>query len=442
MKEFRFPAWVKILIPGLGVKRWAFLFLVSTAALFFGGLALLGEEGARWIYRGALYWFFGRPWLGYLFVILGISGALFGLHRMVRSILRALEPREGGSLAEALYQARILKKAPAVVAVGGGTGLPTVLRGLKHYTANITAVVTMMDSGGSSGRLRDELDVLPPGDVRNCLLALAEDEERLARFLQFRFTEGEGLAGHALGNLLLAGLEQALGSFDLAVEEASRLLSVRGKVLPSTLEKVQLVGEMEDGDEVVGEEALAEDRRKVVRVRLSREAKAYPPVLGAVSEAELIVLGPGSLFTSVIPNLLVEGVSEAIARSGAEKIVVMNLMTQPGETDGFTASDHLRVLSEYVDLGSFHAVVVNTQRPPEEILRRYREEGSDLVVDDLRGRKAYGLRVIRAPLLSVVEIEGKPTIKHDPARLAQVLVNEARCFRRSWTRWFAPTPAP
>ncbi|MGY4707231.1 gluconeogenesis factor YvcK family protein [Candidatus Bipolaricaulota sp. J31] len=436
----RFPPWAKFLLPGLRIKRWALLTLASMGALSFGVICFLGEEGVRWIYRAFLFHVFDRPVLGAIFVILGLSGTTYGMHRLVRSILLALHPRKEGSLVEALYEARILGQAPRVVAVGGGTGLPTVLRGLKHYTANITAVVTMMDTGGSSGRLRTELDVLPPGDVRNCLLALAEDEERLARFLQFRFSYGDGLKGHALGNLLLAGLEQALGSFDLAVEEASRLLSVRGEVLPATLERVQLVGVMEDGGEVVGEERIAADPRRIVRVRLSGRAEAYPPVLEALGAADLIVLGPGSLFTSIIPNLLVEDVAEAIAASPAEKVVVMNLMTQPGETEGFSASDHLRVLAEYVDLGRFHAVVVNTEPPPPDVLARYREEGSEPVRDDLRGPKAMGLRVIRAPLLSVVEIGGKPTVKHDPVKLARVLVEETRAFRRSWTRWFVPGP--
>lgn len=436
----RLPGWVKFLLPGLGVKRWGLLALASLGVLSFGLLCFLGEQGIRWLYRTFLFHLLERPVVGALCMILGLAGASYGIQRLVRSILFALSPRKAGSLAEALYEARILKQAPKVVAIGGGTGLPTVLRGLKHYTANITAVVTMMDTGGSSGRLREELDVLPPGDVRNCLLALAEDEERLARFLQFRFTLGEGLRGHALGNLLLAGLEQALGSFDLAVEEASHLLSVRGQVLPATLEGVQLVGVMEDGEEVVGEEALARDPRRVVRVRLSRTAKAYPPVLEAIEDADLIVLGPGSLFTSIIPNLLVDGIAEAIESSRAEKIVVMNLMTQPGETDGFAASDHLKALSEYVNLARFHAVVVNAESPPPDVLAHYRAEGSEPVRDDLRGPKALGLRVIRAPLLSVVELEGKPTIKHDPMKLARILVEESRAFRRSWTRWFIPAP--
>ncbi|MCD6540330.1 YvcK family protein, partial [Candidatus Bipolaricaulota bacterium] len=201
-----------------------------------------------------------------------------------------------------------------------------------------------------------------------------------------------------------------------------------------------LVGVMEDGGEVVGEESLARDPRRVVRVRLSRPAKAYPPVLRAIAEADLIVLGPGSLFTSIIPNLLVEGIADAIEEAAAEKVVVMNLMTQPGETEGFSASDHLRVLAEYVDLRRFHAVVVNTETPPPHVLERYRSEGSEPVQDDLWGPKIFGLRVIRAPLLSVVELEGKPTIKHDPVKLARVLVEETGAFRRSWTRWFTPGP--
>jgi uncharacterized cofD-like protein len=195
---------------------------------------------------------------------------------------------------------------------------------------------------------------------------------------------------------------------------------------------------MEEGGEVGGEAEIAADPRAIRRVRLSRPARAYERALEAIEAADLITVGPGSLYTSIIPNLLVEGLAEAIAQASGEKIVIMNLMTQPGETDGFSASDHLRVLADYVDLGGFHAVVVNTESPPSEILARYRAEGSVPVVDDLRGPKAMGLRVIRAPLLTVVELEGKPTVKHDPERLGRLLASEARSFKRSWTRWFSP----
>jgi len=436
----KLPSALKFLLPGIGVKRWLFLTLISVAVIAFGVVCLLGKEGMRELYVLVFDRWPGltRPAVGALVLLLGALGVGLGLFKAVRSVLYAVSPGGGGSLGEALYQARVLKSAPRVVALGGGTGLSTLLRALKPYTANLTAVVTVMDTGGSSGRLREELAVLPPGDVRNCLLALAEDEIRMERLFQFRFQNGEGLKGHALGNLVLAALEQATGGFDRAVEEASHFLSVRGEVLPSTLDRVHLVAEMEDGGEVEGEAEIAADPRAIRRVRLSRPARAYQRVLDAIREADLIILGPGSLFTSIIPNLLVEGVAEAIARTPGEKLVVMNLMTQPGETDGFTAHDHLRVLGEYVNLRRFHAVVMNTESPPPEILERYRAEGSVPVVDDLRGPKALGLRVIRAPLLAVVELEGKPTVKHAPEKLGRLLAREARSFKRSWTRWFSP----
>ncbi|MGB9862102.1 MAG: gluconeogenesis factor YvcK family protein, partial [Candidatus Bipolaricaulaceae bacterium] len=320
----------------------------------------------------------------------------------------------------------------------GGTGLSNLLRGIKHYTANLTAVVTVMDTGGSSGRLRRELDVLPPGDVRNCLLALAEDEERMAKFMHYRFTTGEALRGHALGNLLLAGLEEALGGFDRAIEEASYFLSVRGQVLPATLDKVQLVAELADGRIIEGEAEIASDPTPKKKIWLSKPARAYERVLRAIAEADLILIGPGSLYTSILPNLLVEGIAEAINRAQAEKFVIMNLMTEPGETTGYTAYDHLKVLAQYLDLRRFTGVIVNTELPPPEILARYRAEGSEPVSDDLKGAKTFGMRIIRAPLLAVVEMEGKLTVKHDPMKLAKLLTRESRALRHSWTRWFSP----
>ncbi|MBC7318075.1 uridine diphosphate-N-acetylglucosamine-binding protein YvcK [Candidatus Bipolaricaulota bacterium] len=436
----RVPAFLKILLPGMGVKRWFFLSAAGVAILAFGAFCLLGESGARSVYAILSKFLptLWRPAVGAALVAGGLVGVVFGTSMMVRGVLRAVSPKSGGSVAEALYQARILKAAPSVVAVGGGTGLSNLLRGIKAYTANITAVVTVMDTGGSSGRLRQELDVLPPGDVRNCLLALAEDEERMARFMQYRFTAGEGLAGHALGNLLLAGLEEALGGFDRAIEEASHFLSVRGQVLPSTLDSVQLVAELADGRVIEGEARIAADPTPIKRIWLSKPAKAYEKTLKAIEEADVILIGPGSLYTSILPNLLVEGVAEAINKARAEKYVIMNLMTEPGETTGYTASDHLKVLAQYLDLRRFAGVIVNTEPPPPEILARYQAEGSEPVKDDLRGAKTFGLKVIRAPLLAVVEMEGKPTVKHDPVKLAKLISRESRALRHSWTRWFSP----
>ncbi|MEN3009912.1 MAG: uridine diphosphate-N-acetylglucosamine-binding protein YvcK [Candidatus Bipolaricaulaceae bacterium] len=436
----RIPSALKLLLPGLGVKRWFLLAAGGVVLLVFGGLCLLGEGGVRSLYQALVQFLpaLWRPAAGALLVAGGALAVGLGTGLMVRGVLRAVAPKREGSVAEALYQARILKAAPKVVAIGGGTGLSNLLRGVKHYTANLTAVVTVMDTGGSSGRLRRELDVLPPGDVRNCLLALAADEERMAKFLQHRFTAGEGLAGHALGNILLAGLEQATGSFDRAIEEASHFLSVRGQVLPATLDKVQLVAELVDGRTVVGEAEIAADPTPIRRVQLSAPARAYARALQAIEEADVILIGPGSLYTSILPNLLVDGIAAAINRSPAEKFVIMNLMTEPGETLGYTAYDHLKVLAQYLDLRRFTGIIVNTEPPPPEILERYRAEGSEPVKDDLRGGKTFGVRVIRAPLLTVVEMEGKPTVKHDPMKLAKLLTRESRALRHSWTRWFSP----
>lgn len=435
----RVPSVLKLLLPGMGVKRWFLLALGAIALVAFGALCLVGDVGMRSLYALILRHipFLWRPVFGAAVVALGLAGAVVGMGRAVRAILHAVSPRRGGSVAEALYQRRILRAAPHVVAVGGGTGLSTLLRGIKSYTANLTAVVTMMDTGGSSGRLRTGLDVLPPGDVRNCLLALAEDEERMARFMQHRFSSGEGLVGHSLGNILLAGMEQATGGFDRAVEEASRFLSVRGQVIPSTLDRTDLVAEMADGREVVGEAEIAAAHAPIRRIRLAQPAQPYHVALDAIAHADLILLGPGSLYTSTIANLLVDGISDAVGRSPGEKMVIMNLMTEPGETDGFAASDHLRVLAEHVNLRRFHAVMVNNEPPPPQILARYRVEGSEPVRDDLRGAKTFGLRVIRVPLLEIVELEGKPTVKHDPHKLARVLARESRALRHSWTRWFS-----
>jgi uncharacterized cofD-like protein len=422
----------------MGVKRWFLLALGSIGLVAFGALCWVGNEGMRSLYALVLRYFpfLWGPAFGAALVAVGLLGTVVGMAGAVRAILHAVTPRRGGAVAEALYQGRILRAAPRIAAIGGGTGLSTLLRGIKAYTANLTAVVTVMDTGGSSGRLRTELDVLPPGDVRNCLLALAEDEERMARFMQHRFRAGEGLDGHSLGNILLAGMEQATGGFDRAVEEASHFLSVRGKVVPSTLDRTDLVAEL-DGREVTGEAQIAAARAQIRRIRLLRPARAYPVALDAIAHADLILVGPGSLYTSVVSNLLVDGIADAIGRAPAEKVIVMNLMTEPGETDGFTASDHLRVLAEHMTVRRFHAVVVSTGSPPPEILARYKAEGSEPVSDDLRGAKTFGLRVIRAPLFEIVELEGKPTVKHDPHKLAKVLAREARVLRRSWTRWFS-----
>jgi len=415
--------------PGLRVKRWIALALLSMGASVIALLAALdisplsaldrAYDAIRSIHRAPLT----------ALIFLGIAGFVFALMRLVHSVARGVAPTTQEKASALLFRTRVLERGPHVVAVGGGTGLSTLLRGLKQVTSNITAVVTVMDDGGSSGRLRDKLDVLPPGDIRNCILALAEDEARLATYFQHRFQEPEELAGHSLGNLVLVGLEQATGSFDRAIEAMSHFLSVRGRVLPSTLTKAHLIATMEDGNKVKGESKISSDPRRIGRITLSTSpVKAYDAVLEALEQADLIVLGPGSLFTSLVPNLLVEGVSDAIASAKAEKVIVANLMTQPGETDGFTLSDHLRKLNEYVPVSSFDLLIVNSASPGDRLLAGYRSELAEPVIDDVDQAATYGLKIVRGDLLGSARWEGKETVKHDPEKVARAIVKQARSF--------------
>lgn len=416
----RWRSWLKWLYPGMGVKRWALLTAVAMLLIILGIVLLLGRDLVRLFYNTITPTPALALAVGVSLLALGIAGAAVGVHRFLRSIIQGVAPTAVGQTAEVLYSKRLLARGPVVVAFGGGTGLSTLLRGLKEFTSNITAVVAVMDDGGSSGRLRRELDILPPGDIRNCLIALADDESRIAQLFQHRF-RGGSLNGHSLGNLVIAGLKERLGRFDLAIEELSHILNIRGQVLPATLERVDLVAEMADGGFVRGEQEIARDPRKIKRMLLSKQpVEPYKPVLEEIARAEAIVLGPGSLFTSIIPNLLVSGIAQAIARSPAKKFFVVNLMTQPGETDGFTARDHLRALSDYFDITKLDYVVVNTQPVPAELAEQYRREGSIPVLDDLEGNNPF--QVIREELLDIVELEGKPTIKHHPRRLARAII--------------------
>ena len=263
---------------------------------------------------------------------------------------------------------------PRIVAMGGGTGLASVLRGLKPLTCELTAIVTVSDDGGSSGRLRKDMGILPPGDIRNCLLALAEAEPDMASLLNHRFTRGE-LAGHNFGNLFLAAMTEMTGDFQAAVRTMSRVLAVRGTVLPATLSDVTLRAEMEDGTEVSGEGAIPQARKKIRRLHLEpNDPPALDEAVKQVEEADGIVIGPGSLYTSVIPNLLVPGIRAAIVRSTAPKMYVCNVMTQPGETDDFSALDHVLAIESHAGR-LFSHVLVNTKAAPRDIAEKYASEG-------------------------------------------------------------------
>ena len=419
------------LYPGMRVKRWALLALLATALAVFALLDLAGQLPSTGLRRLANV--DGAPRVLLLVAALAVAvlGLSFGLSQLVRSIARGVAPDRAERPSALIYHTRVLERGPHVVALGGGTGLSTLLRGMKELTSNIAAVVTVTDDGGSSGRLREQLGMLPPGDIRNCLIALAADEQRIERLFQHRLHGPEALAGHSLGNLMLAGIAQAVGGFDRAVEEISHILNVRGRVLPATLAKTDLIARMEDGELLKGETRLASDPRRIAEVRLTADHVApYVPVLEAIASADVILLGPGSLYTSLIPNLLVSGIARAIEDASAEKLIIANVMTQPGETDDYTLLDHLRTLSRYIRLQRFDAVIVNSELPDPDLLRAYRDEAASPVVDDLEEPNPYGLTVTRAELLRIVPIDGKPTVKHDPRRLARAVAQSTRAFSR------------
>lgn len=284
--------------------------------------------------------------------------------------------------------------------MGGGTGLSVLLRGLKKHALDLTAVVTVADDGGSSGRLRSELNILPPGDIRNVLVALARTEPLLEEVLQYRFAHGEGLAGHTLGNLMLAALSDITGDFVQGIKELSRVLAVQGKVLPVSGKAVILKAVMEDGSQVVGESKIPLSGKRIQRLEL------YPPdvppnreVLEAIAEADAVVVGPGSLYTSVLPNLLVRDVAEAIHRSRALKVYICNVMTQPGETDGFSASDHLRVIQQHVGRPLFDTVIIHQGDLPAEILEQYAEQNAQPVVADTEALEKMGYQIVADDLV-------------------------------------------
>ncbi len=313
--------------------------------------------------------------------------------------------------------------APRVVAIGGGHGLSTMLRGLKRYSRDITAIVTMADDGGSSGMLRQDLGMLPPGDARDCVMALANTEPVMDQLMSYRFTEGS-LAGQNFGNLFLAALNGITGSFSEAVHRMGQVLAITGRVLPVTEESIHLQAQFDDGSTVFGESAIfyhkKETRKQIRRVVLTPEhPAAFPESLEAISRADLILIGPGSLYTSIIPNFLVSGITEAVTNSRAYKLMVMNLMTQDGETEGYTASDHLQALLRHGDRHMVDGCLANSSPVPEHLKEEYRREGAGVMEIDRARLEDLGVQVYTAPLLS----DRSEYARHDPNLLAAAIMD-------------------
>jgi len=411
------------LIPGLGVKRWLIVALAGTT-LIGVGLAILILDIYRtapetwwlpWISAASLR-FIARPLRALIFGGLGLGLIITGIYGINRSLMTPFI-RPGRGMVDALTLHRRKERGPRIVAIGGGTGLSTLLRGIKDYTHNVTAIVTVADDGGSSGRIRREVGILPPGDIRNCLAALSNDEALLTQLFMYRFPQGQGdLEGHSFGNLFITALAEITGSFEEAIAESGRVLAVSGRVLPSTLHNVRLVADVMLPHLVVevrveGESHIPEAAGKVRRVWLEPNSPpAFPQAVRAILAADLIIIGPGSLYTSILPNLLVPDLTEAVRSSRAMKAYICNIATQPGETDGYTCGEHVRALEEHVGGGLFDIVVAN--RRFEGIL----SAGSDWVRvgDDLEGDYVVS---------SVDLVDEQRPWRHDSDKLSRILMN-------------------
>jgi len=406
------------IMPGTKIKRWSLLLIA--------GLILISLSIAFAINnysKGTLFII-----LMTILALLGVASVLTALKALINSILTVLSHNNLSSslnsegLSSLLHEKRILVKGPKIVTVGGGTGLSTMLRGLKQYSSNLTALVTVADDGGGSGVLREDLGILPPGDIRNCILALADTEPIMQKLLQYRFQDGM-LKGQSFGNLFLAAMDGISDSFEEAVKKMSDVLAVTGKVLPITLDDVRLCAETDSGDTILGEFNIGHrninDKSKINRVYFNQtNVKPLSEAIEAIMEADIVVLGPGSLYTSIIPNLLVDGVCDALQKTKALIVYVCNVMTQPCETDGCTLSDHIKAIEKHSKKGVIDYCVVNTSPIPDELSERYLKDGAELVRVDTELVEKMGIEIITGDFKAV----NNNLVRHDSNKLAKKII--------------------
>lgn len=415
---------LKWLYPGMKFKRWLALFslgviLVSLGLAFVFNYKYIGDAEEA-IFR-AVYMFTGTYYytvtalVGVIVILLGFGVMLLATRMIIRSVITVIIPDSSDKLVDLIYEKRKLNRGPAVTVIGGGTGLSVLLRGIKNATSNITAIVTVADDGGSSGRLREELGMIPPGDLRNCLVALADTEPLMEKLFQHRFGGSSDLAGHSFGNLFIAAMTEVLGDVEKALKESSKVLAVKGRVLPASTQRVRLVATMEDGSIIEGESQIPLANKRIRRVHL------YPPnvepaasTLDSIRGADAVILGPGSLYTSILPNLLVEGVAEALRETKAVKIYICNVMTQQGETDGYTAAMHAKAIIDHAGQGAIDYVLVNSAPIAEDMRQAYEQEGAYPVEVDEQALEALGLQFVKADIINETNV-----VRHDPIKLSR-----------------------
>jgi len=410
--------WLQV---GMGVKRWLLLLMVGITAISLGVAYILRDLYLTWVFSPTAYvltlQFLPRPVRGFLLGSFGLGLVILAIYQLSHSLLAAFVHPGQEDIAEVVYRYRQRGRGPKVVAIGGGTGLAVLLRGLKAHTSNLTAIVTVADDGGSSGHLRRELGVLPPGDIRNCLAALADDEALLTQLFQYRFSQGAGLDGHAFGNLFIVAMAGVTGDFDRAILESSRVLAVQGRILPSTLDRVTLCADLREEagqlGRVEGESRIPLARLPIERVFLKpHHVRAYPEAIRAILEADLICIGPGSLYTSVLPNLLVEDITRALCAARAPRVYICNVATQVGETEGYDLSDHLAALWAHGTRDCFTHVLANDNltvpTPPDWPIA---------LVSPRCPSSGAGYRIVTKDV-----IDPENPWRHDPYKLARALM--------------------
>ena len=427
MKRLR--SWLKWLYPGMRVKRWLLLTPIGVFFVIIGVTLLTNMRVVDYLNLAAHYlavvthFDLSQPEvylpISIAVILIGLALIFISIRQVIDSITSVVSPAQKDRLADVIFQRRHLAQGQRIVVIGGGTGLSTMLRGLKEHTSNIVAIVTVTDDGGSSGRLQRQFGMLPPGDIRNCLVALADEETLMTELFQHRFTEaGEGLEGHSFGNLLITVMTDITGDFEQAVKETSKVLAIRGRVIPSTIQHVSLRATMADGSTVDGETEIVAHPEAIKSIQLvPGDVRPLQEALDAIRLANAIIIGPGSVYTSIVPNLLVNGIAEAIAESHAVKVYVCNVMTQRGESEGFQASDHVRAVSQHCRHKLFNYVLVNREVPSIKLLEKYRTTGAELVTPDVDKIRAMGYRPIAGNFISQTEV-----VRHDPEALALAIL--------------------
>ena len=418
---------LKWLYPGMRFKRWLFLFALGVMLVSLGLAVVFNykyiDNIEETIFRAVYLWtgtynYMVTTIVGMVVIAAGVLIMLMATRLIIRSVITVLLPDNSDKLVDLIYEKRKLNKGPAVTVIGGGTGLSVLLRGIKEQTSNVTAVVTVADDGGSSGRLRAELGIIPPGDLRNCLVALADTEPLMEKLFQHRFGGNSELAGHSFGNLFIAAMAEVTGDVEKALKESSKVLAVKGRVLPASTAEVRLDATMEDGTIVKGESQIPLVKKKIERVHLfPKHVQPVQSSLEAIKSADAIILGPGSLYTSIMPNLLVDGMAEAVRESKAVKIYICNVMTQPGETDGYTAAMHAKAIIDHAGVGAIDYVLVNSVEISPAMKAFYAERGAFPVIVDEEALDALGVGYVKADIISETNV-----IHHDPVKLSRAVM--------------------